>query len=99
MKLRDKLYSLKYNYLDIVSGSTIQLNDIYFKNNRFVALAKTSKGKFKIPFDYIKKLDDIQTFVNYNPDLVDVYNRINNKCYFNIKNKVGMIIYQDYFRL
>jgi len=99
MKLRDKLYSLKYNYLDLTSGSTIQLNDIICKNNKFVGLVKSHKGKYKIPFQYIKKLDDFQIYVQKNPECLNVINQINNRYYFNILNKVGMVIYQDHFRL
>lgn len=99
MKLRDKLYSLKRNYLDLTSGSTIQLNDIVCKNNKFVAIGKTTKGNYRIPFEYIKKLDDVQNYVKMFPQSVDVFNQINNRYYFNIRNKLGMIIYQDNFRL
>lgn len=96
MKLRDKLYRLRFNFGDFKQGETLQVTDLVFSNKRFNAIVKIGKTKTKIPWSYIKELDSIERYM-FSKDNVDWFKSINNRHYFRIKSN-GVMLYQDYIR-
>ena len=99
MKLRDKIYKLKFNFGDFKQGECLQVTDLVYSNKRFNAIVKIGKTKTKIPWAFIKTLDEVEKILVNNPKMVDWVKSINNKYYFSIENAKGIIVYRDYIRV
>lgn len=97
MKLRDKIYKLRFNFGDFKQGESLQVTDLVYSNKRFNAIVKIGKSKIKIPWSYIKGLDRIE-FYMFKKKNIEWEKTINNKHYFRIKNNSGIVLYQDYIR-